>query len=47
MATGDFTGDGKTDVVFFSPAQLLLTVWSGNGNGAFGVLLADDVTVEF
>jgi len=37
LLTGDFTGDGRSDLVFVPSSQPLLTVLAGVGNGTLGV----------
>ena len=36
MVVGDFNGDGKADLVVFSPNQSIGEVFYGNGDGTFG-----------
>ena len=36
MATGDFNGDGQTDLTVAEPAKNVVAVLPGNGDGTFG-----------
>lgn len=42
LVAGDFTGDGKLDVVTTNPSSNRVTLFPGNGNGSFGNFTAFD-----